>query len=66
MGFHVFEQLEDGSIKFEGMMQTDFNVGSGIGKVGAAVAIQALPKNLKTWFQNLEAYLKKATNEDKR
>jgi len=39
MGFHVFEKLEDDTIKFEGMMQTDFNVGSGIGKVGAAVAI---------------------------
>lgn len=50
VGFHVFEPLEDGRILFEGLMQNDFNVGGGIGKIGAAAAISALPKQLKTWF----------------
>ena len=29
MGFHIFERLEDGRLKFTGLAQTDINIGTG-------------------------------------
>lgn len=30
IGFHSFERAEDGRIRFNGLMQNDFNVGGGV------------------------------------
>lgn len=40
LGFHVIELLEDGRIKFEGIMQNDFNLGTGMmARAAAATAL---------------------------
>lgn len=55
LGFHVIEILEDGRIKFEGIMQSDFNLGTGMmARAAAATALGQIPKSLKVWFSSLE------------
>jgi hypothetical protein len=40
IGYNSFERMEDGRIKFNGLMQSDFNVGEGMkGKVAGAAAL---------------------------
>ena len=39
IGFHEYEKLDDGRIRFRGIMQNDFNLPGTMGKIGAAAAL---------------------------
>ena len=59
IGIHCFERLEDGRILMEGIMQNDFNIGTGaMAKIAQAAIMSALPKSLKAWFVSLEEHVK--------
>jgi hypothetical protein len=59
LGYHVFEKLDDGRVKFGGIMQTDFKLGTGpMGKVAQTGTLNALPKNMQKWHLVLEAHVK--------
>jgi hypothetical protein len=57
-GFHVFEKLTDGRILFSGLMQTDLNLTGAMGKIGAATALNQMPKTIKSWCVDLEKYVR--------
>lgn len=58
IGIHMFEKMEDGRLRFQALVQNDFNMGIGaMAKVAVVGTLNQLPKNLKKWFGILEAYL---------
>ncbi|CDW83282.1 UNKNOWN [Stylonychia lemnae] len=59
VGIHVIELLEDGRIRLECLMQTDFNLTGYFAKLGLTAALSQLPNSLKAWFTNLEKWVKK-------
>lgn len=62
IGFHCFERQEDGRILMEGIMQNDFNIGTGaMAKIAQAAIMSALPKSLKAWFTSLEEHTQEMT-----
>lgn len=45
-----FEVLEDKRVKFTSFVQNDFNLVGAMGKIGAAAALNQMPKSLKNWY----------------
>ena len=59
IGYHCFERMDDGRVKFTGVMQNDFNLGNGpAASVGKAATLNQLPKNLKKWFGILKLHVR--------
>ena len=59
IGFHQFENLPDGRVLCESIMQSDLNMGTGMSaKVALAAVMNMVPKMCKIWFQNLEEHVK--------
>ena len=53
VGFQRYEKLEDGSIQYQSVLQSDFNAGSGIlNRIGQAAAISAMPSAMNKWWAN--------------
>jgi hypothetical protein len=50
VGIHIIEMLEDGRVRLECLMQTDFNITGYFAKLGLTAALSQLPKSLKAWF----------------
>jgi len=64
IGFHVFERLPDGRILYTALNQNDFNLKGALGKMGAAMAVNQIPKTLKVWFERLNKYLKEHEKDE--
>ena len=64
IGIHMFEKLEDGRLRFQAIVQNDFNMGTGaMAKVATVGIIKEMPKNLKKWFGCLSAHIEASKNQ---
>jgi hypothetical protein len=59
IGFHQFENLPDGRVLAESIIQSDLNLGTGMtAKMAMAGVVNMFPKQCKLWWQNLEEHVK--------
>ena len=59
VGFHIFEEQDDGTIKYESLQQFNFNAGSGfVYSIVQQAIIATIGSNMEKWFVNWIAYIK--------